>query len=87
MDDAGLEQLWDELGAIIVDFLGGDEEDPFAHIESTVQRLRAWYLQNAFEDKEIATLINPDGESVVDGALFERMAQAAREVELFPERG
>lgn len=28
MDDAGLEQLWDELGAIIVDFLGGDEEDP-----------------------------------------------------------
>ena len=200
MDDAGLEQLWDELGAIIVDFLGGDDEDPFAHIESTVQRLRAWfctyffevddldllgiwtlfedgseeaefagevggeatpgflqsavflvwlksmalelsamieggvggdaqpsisenqvvflvdfvcrscgypvpeaaefdgegwatmveffetvagYLQNAFEDKGIATLIDPDGESVVDGALFERMAQAAREVELF----
>lgn len=47
----------------------------------------AGYLQNAFEDKEIATLIDPDGESVVDGALFERMAQAAREVELFPERG
>ena len=43
MDDAGLEQLWDELGAIIVDFLGGDDEDPFAHIESTVRRLRAWF--------------------------------------------
>lgn len=43
----------------------------------------AGYLQNAFEDKGIATLIDPDGESVVDGALFERMAQAAREVELF----
>ena len=196
--------MWDELGAIIVVFLGGEDEDPFAHIESTVRRLRTWfctyffevddldllgiwtlfedgseeaefasevggeatpgflqsavflvwlksmiselsamaeaeagddaesslaenqvvalvdfvcrscgypvpeaaeldstewgtmveffetvagYLQNAFEDKEIATLIDPDGESVVDGALFERMAQAAREVELFPERG
>ena len=204
MDDTGLEHLWDELGAIIVDFLGGEDEDPFAHIESTVRRLRTWfctyffevddldllgiwtlfedgseeaefasevggeatpgflqsavflvwlksmiselsamaeaeagddaesslaenqvvalvdfvcrscgypvpeaaeldsnewgtmveffetvagYLQNALEDEEIATLIDPDGESVVDGALFERMAQAAREVELFPERG
>lgn len=49
MDDAGLEQLWDELGAIIVDFLGGDEEDPFAHIESTVRQLRAWFCAYFFE--------------------------------------
>lgn len=203
MDDAGLEQLWDELGAIIVDFLGGDDEDPFAHIESTVRRLRAWfctyffeiddldllgiwtlfedgseeaefagevggeatpgflqsavflvwlksmilelsamieagagddmgssfsenravslvdfvcrscgypvpeaaeldadewdamveffetvagYLRSALEDEETMALIDPDGESAVDGAFFERAARAAREVELFSER-
>lgn len=200
MDDAGLEQLWDELGAIIVDFLGGDEEDPFAHIESTVRQLRAWfcayffeiddldllgiwalfedgsdeaefatgiggeatpgflqsavflvwlksmlaelsamieagagenaesplaenqvvalvdfvcrscgypvpeaaeldgdeweamveffetvagYLQSALEDEETMALIDPDGESAVDGAFFERAVQAVREAELF----
>ncbi|MEC4176590.1 MerR family transcriptional regulator [Adlercreutzia sp. R7] len=204
MDDAGLEQLWDELGAIIVDFLGGDEEDIFAHIESTVRRLRVWfctyffeiddldllgiwtlfedgseeaefagevggeatpgflqsavflvwlksmilklssivevgaeadakfslsenqvvalvdfvcrscgypvpeaaeldgdewatmveffetvagYLGNALSDEETIALIDPDSESSVDGAFFERAAQAAREVELFSERG
>ena len=203
MDDAGLEQLWDELGAIIVDFLGGDDEDPFAHIESTVRRLRVWfctyffeiddldllgiwtlfeggseeaefagevggeatpgflqsavflvwlksmilelsamieaevgddaesplsenravslvdfvcrscgypvpeaaeldgdewdtmveffetvagYLRSALEDEETMALIDPDGESAVDGAFFERAARAAREVELFSER-
>ena len=205
MDDAGLEQLWDELGAIIVDFLGGDDEDPFAHIESTVRRLRAWfctyffeiddldllgiwtlfedgseeaefagevggeatpgflqsavflvwlksmilelsamieagagaggdmgssfsenravslvdfvcrscgypvpeaaeldgdewdamveffetvagYLRSALGDEETMALIDPDGASAVDGAFFERAAQAAREVELFSER-
>ena len=56
MDDAGLEQLWDELGAIIVDFLGGDEEDPFAHIESTVQRLRAWFCTYFFEVDDLDLL-------------------------------
>lgn len=205
MDDAGLEQLWDELGAIIVDFLGGDDEDLFAHIESTVRRLRTWfctyffeiddldllgiwtlfedgseeaefagevggeatpgflqsavflvwlksmiselsamieagagagddmgssfsenravslvdfvcrscgypvpeaaeldadewdtmveffetvagYLRSALEDEETMALIDPDGESAVDGAFFERAARAAREVELFSER-
>ena len=200
-----MEQLWDELGAIIVDFLGGDDEDPFAHIESTVRRLRAWfctyffeiddldllgiwtlfedgseeaefagevggeatpgflqsavflvwlksmilelsamieagagaggdmgssfsenravslvdfvcrscgypvpeaaeldgdewdamveffetvagYLRSALGDEETMALIDPDGASAVDGAFFERAAQAAREVELFSER-
>lgn len=52
----GLEQLWDELGAIIVDFLGGDEEDPFAHIESTVQRLRAWFCTYFFEVDDLDLL-------------------------------
>lgn len=47
----------------------------------------AGYLQNAFEDKEMQRSSTPMAKSVVDGALFERMAQAAREVELFPERG
>lgn len=56
MDDAGLEQLWDELGAIIVDFLGGDDEDPFAHIESTVQRLRAWFCTYFFEVDDLDLL-------------------------------
>ena len=49
MDDTGLEHLWDELGAIIVDFLGGEDEDPFAHIESTVRRLRTWFCTYFFE--------------------------------------
>lgn len=204
MDDAGLEQLWDELGAIVVDFLEGDEEDPFAHIESAVRQLRAWfcayffeiddldllgiwtlfedgsdeaefateiggeatpgflqsavflvwlksmlselsamveagsrgnaesslaenqvvalvdfvcrscgypvpeaaeldgdewdamveffetvagYLQSALEDEEAMAFVDPDGANVVDGAFFERAAQAAREVELFSKRG
>ena len=56
MDDAGLEQLWDELGAIIVDFLGGDDEDPFAHIESTVRRLRAWFCTYFFEIDDLDLL-------------------------------
>lgn len=56
MDDAGLEQLWDELGAIIVDFLGGDDEDPFAHIESAVRRLRAWFCTYFFEIDDLDLL-------------------------------
>lgn len=204
MDDAGLEQLWDELGAIIVDFLGGDDGDPLAHIESAVRRLRAWfctyffevdaldllsiwtlfedgseeaefagevggeatpgflqaavflvwlksmlaelsatieakpgadvessfsenravslvdfvcrscgypvpeaagldadewdamveffetvagYLQSALEDEETMALVDPDGESAVDGAFFERAVKAAQSVELFAKRG
>ena len=55
-DDAGLEQLWDELRAIIVDFLGGDDEDPFAHIESTVRRLRAWFCTYFFEIDDLDLL-------------------------------
>ena len=56
MDDTGLEHLWDELGAIIVDFLGGEDEDPFAHIESTVRRLRAWFCTYFFEVDDLDLL-------------------------------
>ena len=48
--------MWDELGAIIVDFLGGDDEDPFAHIESTVRRLRAWFCTYFFEIDDLDLL-------------------------------
>lgn len=56
LDDSGLEQLWDELGAIVVDFLEGDEEDPFAHIESAVRRLRAWFCRYFFEVDDLDLL-------------------------------
>ena len=46
----------------------------------------AGYLRSALGDEETMALIDPDGESAVDGAFFERAARAAREVELFSER-
>ena len=47
---------WDELGAIVVDFLGGGDEEPFAHIESSVRRLRAWFCKYYFEVGELDLL-------------------------------
>ena len=46
----------DELGAIVVDFLGGGDEEPFAHIESSVRRLRAWFCKYYFEVGELDLL-------------------------------
>ncbi|MFR5829341.1 MAG: hypothetical protein ACLUE1_09925, partial [Adlercreutzia equolifaciens] len=62
--------------------LDGDEWDAMVEFFETV----AGYLRSALEDEETMALIDPDGASAVDGAFFERAAQAAREVELFSER-
>lgn len=62
--------------------LDGDEWDTMVEFFETV----AGYLRSALEDEETRALIDPDGESAVDGAFFERAARAAREVELFSER-
>lgn len=49
LDKEGFARSWDELGAIVVDFLGGGDEEPFAHIASAVRRLRAWFCEYYFE--------------------------------------
>lgn len=56
LDESGLEQLWDELATIIIDFLGGDEEEPFVRIESTVRRLRTWFCTYFFEIDDLDLL-------------------------------
>jgi len=56
LDESDLEQLWDGLATIVVDFLGGDEKDPFVHIESTVRRLRAWFCTYFFEINDLDLL-------------------------------
>lgn len=63
--------------------LDGDEWDAMVEFFETV----AGYLRNALEDEETMALIDPDGESAVGGAFFERAVKAVQSVELFAKSG
>lgn len=45
LGEEDLTRSWDELGAIVVDFLSAEAPEPFAHVESAVHRLRAWFCE------------------------------------------